>query len=207
MRQRQPDGADLLPARRQAVEDAPGDDEMAARIVVAERQAGACDERRRQRSRTPRRRITTDATKRRRRDGIITCLFYGQNRRLGAGVRARAGCARLVRRRVPRFLVPDAARDQRPPRRADGDAAPVAARALRGGRHRRLDRRLAGPVLHRPQGRRGGPPEALQRRAERACEGVHREVRRAGGPHPVAAAAAGAVQDVRAALGRGGACR
>jgi hypothetical protein len=39
MRQRQPDGADLLPPWRDAVDDAPRDDEMAARIVVAEGQA------------------------------------------------------------------------------------------------------------------------------------------------------------------------
>ena len=39
VRQRQPDGADLLPAGRDAVDDAPRDDEMAARVVVAERQA------------------------------------------------------------------------------------------------------------------------------------------------------------------------
>ena len=39
MRQRQPDGADLLPARRDAVEDAARDDEVAARVVVAEREA------------------------------------------------------------------------------------------------------------------------------------------------------------------------
>ena len=40
VRQRQPDGADLLPAGRQAVEDPPRDDEVRARVVVAERQAG-----------------------------------------------------------------------------------------------------------------------------------------------------------------------
>ncbi len=40
VRQRQPDGADLLPAWRQAVEDAAGDNEMGAGVVVAERQAG-----------------------------------------------------------------------------------------------------------------------------------------------------------------------
>ena len=38
MRQRQPDRADLLPARRQAVENAPRDDQMRARIVVGERE-------------------------------------------------------------------------------------------------------------------------------------------------------------------------
>ena len=38
MRQRQPHGANLLPARRDAVDDAPRDDEMASRVVVAERQ-------------------------------------------------------------------------------------------------------------------------------------------------------------------------
>ena len=37
MRQRQPHGADLLPARRQAVEDAPRDDEVRLGVVVAER--------------------------------------------------------------------------------------------------------------------------------------------------------------------------
>src|SRR5213082_3026467 len=39
MRQRQPDGADLLPSRRDAVEDAARDDQMSARVVVAEREA------------------------------------------------------------------------------------------------------------------------------------------------------------------------
>ena len=55
MRQRQPDRADLLPAGRDAVEDAAADDEVAARVVVAEREAemrvvqgdeGAADEKR-----------------------------------------------------------------------------------------------------------------------------------------------------------------
>ena len=39
MWKRQPDGAELLPARRDAVENAARDDQMAARIVVAEREA------------------------------------------------------------------------------------------------------------------------------------------------------------------------
>ena len=39
VRQRQPDGADLLPARRDAVDDAPRDDQVRLRVVVAERQA------------------------------------------------------------------------------------------------------------------------------------------------------------------------
>jgi hypothetical protein len=39
VRQRQPDGADLLPSRRQAVEDPARDDEMRARVVVREREA------------------------------------------------------------------------------------------------------------------------------------------------------------------------
>ena len=39
MRQRQPHRADLLPARRDAVEDPARDDQMAARVVVAEREA------------------------------------------------------------------------------------------------------------------------------------------------------------------------
>src|SRR5205823_5692300 len=34
----QPDGANLLPAGRDAVDDPPRDDEMAARVVVAERE-------------------------------------------------------------------------------------------------------------------------------------------------------------------------
>lgn len=42
MRQRQPDGADLLPSRRQAVDDAPRDDEVGARVVVRERETGGC---------------------------------------------------------------------------------------------------------------------------------------------------------------------
>ena len=39
MRQRQPHGADLLPPGRDAVDDAARDDEVAARVVVAEREA------------------------------------------------------------------------------------------------------------------------------------------------------------------------
>ena len=39
--QGQPDRADLLPARRQAVEDATRDHEMRARVPVSERQPGA----------------------------------------------------------------------------------------------------------------------------------------------------------------------
>ena len=54
-------------------------------------------------------------------------------------------------------------------------------------------------------GRKGGEA-VLQKRfsVERSAraQGVHREVRRAGRHHPLAAAAADAVQDVRAALGR-----
>ena len=38
MRQRQPHGADLLPAGRQAVEHAARDDEVRLRVVVAERE-------------------------------------------------------------------------------------------------------------------------------------------------------------------------
>ena len=38
VRQRQPDGADLPPARREAVDDAARDDQMRARVVVTERQ-------------------------------------------------------------------------------------------------------------------------------------------------------------------------
>ena len=41
VRERQPHRADLLPARHQAVEDAPRDDEVGAGVVVAERKAGA----------------------------------------------------------------------------------------------------------------------------------------------------------------------
>ena len=39
MRQRQPDGADLLPPRRNAVDDAARDDEVATGVVMAEREA------------------------------------------------------------------------------------------------------------------------------------------------------------------------
>ena len=39
MRQRQPDGTDLLPARHQTVEDPPGHDEVRAGIPVAQREA------------------------------------------------------------------------------------------------------------------------------------------------------------------------
>jgi hypothetical protein len=39
MGQRQPDSADLLPSRRDAVEDSARDDEVAARVVVTEREA------------------------------------------------------------------------------------------------------------------------------------------------------------------------
>ena len=41
MRQREPDGADLLPSRREAVEHAARDDEMGARVVMGKRQAEA----------------------------------------------------------------------------------------------------------------------------------------------------------------------
>ncbi len=42
MGQGQPDGADLLPAGRQAVEDAPRDDEVRLGVVMGEGEAGAC---------------------------------------------------------------------------------------------------------------------------------------------------------------------
>ena len=38
--QRQPDRADLLPAGREVVDDAPRDDEVRLRVVVAQRQPG-----------------------------------------------------------------------------------------------------------------------------------------------------------------------
>ncbi|PYR57659.1 MAG: hypothetical protein DMF85_13025 [Acidobacteria bacterium] len=41
MRERQPDGADLLPAWQQTIDDPPRDDEVRARVVVGERQAEA----------------------------------------------------------------------------------------------------------------------------------------------------------------------
>ena len=41
VRQRQPDGADLLPPGHETVEDAPRDDEMRARVVVRERESQA----------------------------------------------------------------------------------------------------------------------------------------------------------------------
>jgi len=52
--QRQPDGADLLPAGRDAVGDPARDDEVTARVVVAERETEALVEQRGQR--TPRER-------------------------------------------------------------------------------------------------------------------------------------------------------
>ena len=39
VRQRQPHGANLLPSRSDAVEDSPRDDQMPARVIVAEREA------------------------------------------------------------------------------------------------------------------------------------------------------------------------
>ena len=77
MGQRQPHGANLLPARRDAVDDAPRDDEMAARVVVAEREAERVivDRDPRAAERPP---ATASRPKGRAvRDSIITCLFYG----------------------------------------------------------------------------------------------------------------------------------
>ena len=57
VRQRQPDRADLLPSRRQVVEDAARDDQVRLRVVMAENEAG-CGRRRstRRRRRVRRRR-------------------------------------------------------------------------------------------------------------------------------------------------------
>ena len=72
--------------------------------------------------------------------------------------------------------------------------------AVRRERDARLDRRLPGAVLPRPQGRRRARPQALQQRdrVDRAMRRVP-ALRRDGGADSVAAAAAGAVQDLRAA--------
>ena len=43
VRQRQPHGADLLPARHDAVEDPPRHDQVRARVVVAERETEPCE--------------------------------------------------------------------------------------------------------------------------------------------------------------------
>src|SRR2546428_5335850 len=95
------------------------------------------------------------------RDGIITCLFYGQNRRPGAIAR---GCARrpgTLPRRIPGFLVSLAARDRRSPRHLAGDPAQGAARALCRLRDARIGRWLSVDVSPRPKRRRPAPPEAL----------------------------------------------
>ena len=143
MRQRQPDRADLLPARRDAVEDAPRDDQMPARIVVAEREAEAMIVKRDERAGAARRARRARAASARRRDGIITCLFYGEIRRLDPGARARAGRPGLFLVALPRFVVSLAARDRRPAARLDGHAAQGADAVLRGQRDARVGRRLS----------------------------------------------------------------
>ncbi len=60
MRQRQPDGADLLPARRDAVDDPARDDEMSAGVVVTERQTEEMIMPRRDRAADSRREPTRD---------------------------------------------------------------------------------------------------------------------------------------------------
>ena len=95
MRQRQPDRADLLPARRDAVDDAPRDDEMAARVVVAEREAEpVIVPARRNAPPTAARRAGNrerrTAARRSRADGIITCLFYGRDSSTGSAALALA---------------------------------------------------------------------------------------------------------------------
>src|SRR2546428_1106562 len=95
------------------------------------------------------------------RDGIITCLFYGQNRRPGAIAR---GCARrpgTLPRRIPGFLVSLAARDRGSPRHLDGDPAQAATRALCPLRDARIDRRVSVDVCPRTKRRRRARPQAL----------------------------------------------
>ena len=114
--QRQPDRADLLPSRRDAVEDSTRDDEVSARVVVAEREAqlvivqsrGRADDRRGDRRQNA---ATPIAPPRGRYNHLFILMgrFVDRLRAL-ALVWWRAG---VVRRRVPGFVVPAAPRHHR----------------------------------------------------------------------------------------------
>ena len=132
MRQRQPDGADLLPAGREAVEDAARDDQVRrARRSGSASGRAARNDARRQCPATPRRATTTRSPRSagvRGRYSLHVLILWADVCRAGSqGFALALGGARPVHRRVPRFLVPLAPRDQRPPRRRAGDAAPVRA--------------------------------------------------------------------------------
>ena len=178
---------------------------MAARVVVAERQAeSVIVNARRACRRAPRDQRRARATSARRRDGIITCLFYGEIRRLDPGVRARARCSRPLHRRLPRFVVSLAAGNQRSAADLDGRRS-----TSRGWCYyaacadARVGRRLSGALLRRTQGRRVGRAGASAPTAMERAHGHVSALRRDGGADSVAPAAAGAVQDLRAAGRRG----
>src|ERR1700674_5505263 len=97
-----------------------------------------------------------------RRNGIITCLFYGQICRLDPVGRTRARRARIVPRRVPRLVVSLAAGDQRLAVDLDGDTAQGPDCPLRRRLDAGLDCRLLRALLPRPERRRRADPQAVR---------------------------------------------
>ncbi len=132
---------------------------------------------------------------------IIRSL-HEQNRPEDSGARDGARRAGHLPRRVPGFLDPVAAGNRRSARHLDGDEQQVAPAALRGQRHGRVAPRLPAVVRHRAEGRGGVRSQALRLHQRRAHAQHLPPVRRDGGPHPVDPAAAGPLQDLRAAGGR-----
>src|ERR1700674_1784346 len=93
-----------------------------------------------------------------RRNGIITCLFYGQICQLDPVGRTRARRAWIVPRGLPRLVVSLAAGNQRLAVDLDGDTAQGTDRYLRRRLDAGLDCRLLRALLSRPERRgRSGP--------------------------------------------------
>ena len=158
MRQRKPDGADLLPAGRQAVDDPSRDDQVRARVVVAEGQSGMRVEQARRRPheeqpRQDRERARCDQSPapsgwrggrrcgRARGDQGALSLHSAECIVSSPGCRLRPRTRRPgpVPHRLPRFVVPVVSRSRRPAdhlarHRAQGADALLRAARRRSGR-------------------------------------------------------------------------
>src|ERR1700681_3824511 len=97
-----------------------------------------------------------------RRNGIITCLFYGQICRLDPVGRARARRAWIVPRGLPRLVVSLAAGNQRLAADLDGDTAQGEDCPLRRRLDAGLDCRLLRALLPRQEGRGRAGPAAVR---------------------------------------------
>ena len=127
-------------------------------------------------------------------------VSHESHRQLAGGLRLFARGAGAIPGRVPRLVVPLAARNQRRARCPDGDAERGADAVLRRDGDPGVDHRVPRALCAGTQGRRGDRAEAVLGAAAREGNGAVPTVRRAGDHRAGVAAAAGAVQGVRPAL-------